>query len=315
MDFGEQVAQKRQALKDKQTEDNVKFQQKLDYAKTADASAKVAIASAKAIIKSLSIHEPKVEVKNFPELASAKDAKQLVANLDDLTRVIKSGNTDVTRALQAVFKNLSQNLSTIPSKFSSEAIIRSIDGLNKELVKLNNRKEPTNDDVVRAAKKIEEAVSKLKLDPKIDVKPPQVKVEPARVDLSGVAKSVANLEKAIKAIKLPTTDMTEVINASNATATAIKNLHFPVPNYVLPYRDVSGKATQVQLESDGSIPVTPQGSLIAGTDYDYIDVQQTSATVETFVYKTGGSGGTTVRTIVVTYTDSTKNDLDKVEWS
>ena len=55
--------------------------------------------------------------------------------------------------------------------------------------------------------------------------------------------------------------------------------------------------------------------LTPGTDFDYIDIQQTSSTVETYVYKQGGSGGSIVQTIVVTYTDSSKNDLDKVEYS
>lgn len=59
----------------------------------------------------------------------------------------------------------------------------------------------------------------------------------------------------------------------------------------------------------------PGGGFTAGTDYDFIDVQQTSATVETFVFKLGGSGGTTVRTIVLTYTDLNKTDLDTVEFS
>lgn len=52
-----------------------------------------------------------------------------------------------------------------------------------------------------------------------------------------------------------------------------------------------------------------------GTDFDYIDGQQTSATVDTYVYKLGGSGGTTVRTVVVTYTSSAKTDIDTVEYS
>jgi hypothetical protein len=52
-----------------------------------------------------------------------------------------------------------------------------------------------------------------------------------------------------------------------------------------------------------------------GTDYDYLDVQQTDADTETYVFKLGGSGGTTVRTIVVNYTDATKEDIDNVSWS
>lgn len=57
------------------------------------------------------------------------------------------------------------------------------------------------------------------------------------------------------------------------------------------------------------------GGLTAGVDYDYLDVQQTDADTETYVFKTGGSGGTTVRTIVVNYTSSTKADVDNVSWS
>lgn len=61
--------------------------------------------------------------------------------------------------------------------------------------------------------------------------------------------------------------------------------------------------------------MSPFGGLTPNVDYDYIDVQQTSATVDTYVYKDGGSGGTTVLTVVVTYTDSTKDDIDHVAFS
>lgn len=69
------------------------------------------------------------------------------------------------------------------------------------------------------------------------------------------------------------------------------------------YQDGSGNWVQVGV------------SLVPNVDYDYIDVQQTSSTVDTFVFKTGGSGGTTVQTVVLTYTDSTKNDIDSIAWS
>lgn len=55
--------------------------------------------------------------------------------------------------------------------------------------------------------------------------------------------------------------------------------------------------------------------LTPSTDYDYIDVQQTDTDTETYVYKLGGSGGTTVRTVVVNYTDATKANIDNVVWS
>lgn len=61
--------------------------------------------------------------------------------------------------------------------------------------------------------------------------------------------------------------------------------------------------------------MTQAGGLTPNVDYDYLDVQQTSSTVDTFVFKSGGSGGTTVLTIVVTYTDSTKSDINYVSWA
>lgn len=61
--------------------------------------------------------------------------------------------------------------------------------------------------------------------------------------------------------------------------------------------------------------VTNTGGLTPGSGYDYIDVQQTDADTETFVFKTGGAGGTTVQTITINYTNSTKANIDNVAWT
>ena len=74
--------------------------------------------------------------------------------------------------------------------------------------------------------------------------------------------------------------------------------------------DTSGLATTAKQDD-----IKNQLALKPGTDFDYIDGQQTSSTVDTYVYKNGGSGGTTVQTIVVTYTSSAKTDIDSVEYS
>lgn len=49
--------------------------------------------------------------------------------------------------------------------------------------------------------------------------------------------------------------------------------------------------------------------LVPGEDYDYIGVVATSGTVDTLTWKDGGSGGTTVKTLTITYTAS---DVDKI---
>jgi len=44
-------------------------------------------------------------------------------------------------------------------------------------------------------------------------------------------------------------------------------------------------------------------------DYDYVAVTYPSTTQEVYTYKSGGVSGTTVGTLTITYTDSTKSNL------
>lgn len=47
-------------------------------------------------------------------------------------------------------------------------------------------------------------------------------------------------------------------------------------------------------------------NVIVPSDYDYIGYTNTNSTTDTYVYKTGGASGTTVATVTIVYTDSTK---------
>ncbi len=64
--------------------------------------------------------------------------------------------------------------------------------------------------------------------------------------------------------------------------------------------------------------VTPD-MLAPGVDFDYLDVAATSGTVDTLTYKNGGAGGTTVRTLTVTYTSPSVSKIsdtfDKLEFA
>ena len=57
--------------------------------------------------------------------------------------------------------------------------------------------------------------------------------------------------------------------------------------------------------------ISVAGSLIT-TDYDYIAVTYPVGTTEVYTFKTGGSGGTTVATVTIVYTDATKTVLSTV---
>lgn len=101
----------------------------------------------------------------------------------------------------------------------------------------------------------------IKFDPKIEVKPADVTVNEKEVDLAPVVKGLASLEKAFKAIKTPNFDTSEIIGGLNKVSQTINGLSFPVPNYVLPFKDASGAAVQVQLDADGKIPVASAGGM------------------------------------------------------
>ena len=57
-----------------------------------------------------------------------------------------------------------------------------------------------------------------------------------------------------------------------------------------------------------AVAVIEEGGLNIGS-YDYVAVTYPTATSEVYTFKSGGSGGTTVSTVTLVYTDSTKEDL------
>lgn len=74
----------------------------------------------------------------------------------------------------------------------------------------------------------------------------------------------------------------------------------------------SGQTLKGAYDDDNSAfrveSINPFAGLTPST-FDYVAVTYPSPTQEVYTFKTGGSGGTTVATITVNYTDSTKNNL------
>lgn len=85
----------------------------------------------------------------------------------------------------------------------------------------------------------------------------------------------------------------------------ISDSNKPSPHEVLvrASRRVSGTTND-----DLTLQVTSLASLVK-EKYDYIAATYPSGTQEVYTFKTGGSGGTTVATVTVNYTDATKTSL------
>ena len=65
-------------------------------------------------------------------------------------------------------------------------------------------------------------------------------------------------------------------------------------------------------DGDWAVRVTTGNSLVSDS-YDYVAATYPTASSEVYTFKTGGSGGTTVATVTLTFTDATKSVLSTVE--
>jgi hypothetical protein len=65
------------------------------------------------------------------------------------------------------------------------------------------------------------------------------------------------------------------------------------------------------VDADSAFQMKQVNSLI-NFSYDYVAVTYPEVDEEVYTFKTGGSGGTTVGTITVVYTDSTKESISSV---
>lgn len=178
----------------------------------------------------------------------------------------------------------------------------------REDVKVTNLNELKEyfQDVVTAVGKLQTSI---KFDPKIEVKPADVKVTEQKIDLTPVTKGLANLEKAFKNIKTPNFDTTDILGGLESVYNSINNLSFPVPNYVLPFKGTDGEATQAQL-TNGALPTV---SGLVPKVYDTIQITSYNANNDPLivVYRTGGASGTIVATLTITY-DASNNITEVV---
>lgn len=255
----------------------------------------------------------KTEVVNQLTEIGTPDALKVVESVNSLHDTLKTHeNTDLTE-VTSILKDVLAEAKQLPKEKVDITIPEQKDYVAqfKELTKAINSVEK----VVKGQKLVAEAPIVNVPETQVNVEAPDLK--PLETSISSGSKDVV---KAVKGIKIPELNTDPIEKLLKKTNKLLEDLPDYMPSgggggtsWVAV--DSNGVPVPIQLNSDGSIPVTAKNSLVPITDFDYIDVQQTSATVETYVYKQGGSGGATVQTIVVTYTSSAKTDIDTVVYS
>jgi len=119
---------------------------------------------------------------------------------------------------------------------------------------------------------------------RIDVRPNVTVSAPAsKVDLSPLLSGLEGVQRAVEGLAAKETtefDTSSLEAAMRGVQSTIENLRFPTSNYILPFKDSSGKSTQVQLDGSGNLPINVSGSSPSAAKYGRATVSVTNTAVQ-----------------------------------
>lgn len=104
---------------------------------------------------------------------------------------------------------------------------------------------------------LSKSIDKIDFKPQVNVSAPDTKVVTTPIDLTPIEKPLQKILLALETKEREEpTDLGPVTQGLSDVQQAISGLRFPVPNYVLPFKDVNGRDVQVQLDSSGNVPTS-----------------------------------------------------------
>lgn len=262
-----------------------------------DAVQKAIIATTKILIQFMADHKGTVSVDNHPEpieTVKTPDIDKVVIAVASLEKTIKQNHVTDKNTVQAI-----RDLSNLMEKLPQQIVIPETKIPDSVTVKNQVDYSTELSNLAESIKKID-VRPEIKVTPKVDVK----------TDSKDVIKAIESLKKSVENKPVPIntpTDLSPLIDSMAAVKDSVDNQQFPIPNYVLPFKNTAGAAKQVQLNTDGTLPF---GGVV---DFKWDYVAQAQATLtDTWTFKTGGVTGTTVATLVVTYTNAGKGTISTV---
>lgn len=269
--------------------------------------------SFKSLVDYLDNRTSKTAVVNQLRSIGTPDALKVAESVDNLHETIKAhqGDEVTQRTLADISKTMSQVLDQakqIPKKQITPEKQKFVD-YTKQMATLQKAVES-----VEMALKNQSIVVEA---PVINV--PETNVSVEAPDLSPLGKDLKAIEKAVKKIvlpkpeKIPSNSKIEK-ELQKHTKTLEKILDKPTGGLkgqrATPYSDSNDNPAFVTLTNNGKIPVDP-GLAING-QFDYLSATNTATNEDTLVYKQGGSGGTTVQTLVITYASGAEKVSDSI---
>jgi CHASE3 domain sensor protein len=280
-----------QQIKQKNQEDTEKENKHQALRNDVAQVSKNILEGAKMVVDSVKERPHNVSVDNFPaQLATTADIQALREVLErNTTKTLEktdNGTEGLRKALQANLDKLEE----IAKKDNQGDVTAALASLEEELK--DKSVEVTNlDDLGNFFFELQQAIENKDL--KVNVEAPVVNVpEVDLTPLNELAEKIDTLTEEVKALQKDDTNDQEIIallKKNNDISNKILTRPIPVPTV--------GK-------SGGQYG-------IVDVEYDYFSVN-VDTTVDTYTYKRNGASGTTVATVIITYTDSTKQTVSSV---
>lgn len=265
-----QLKEKNQANKKRGTE----LDDQKNIVQSLDAVQNAVVRSIAVLVQTMLEDTQKVEITNHQkQLDTVKTpdaiqgAKMVEYCIKDLQRVVEDKDVDLSgivshlEGIHGVLERLPTEYPEMP-EYPQEMAVKGLNDLSSKLDGLMGE------------------IKKLKLDPKIDVKTPDVKID--------LSKELKQIEKAIDGINIvipeqKETDLTPLIGAMGAVQTAVREIEIPIPNF-------RGAEVVSELKKLRGFDIP---------EYDEIDLSYTGTNLTTVVYKKDSSN---VATLTLTYT-------------
>lgn len=185
------------------------------------------------------------------ELKQAQLASYL-SSANKKSDIILADSTSLGEAVAGLGEKLDALAKNLQSEKADKELIKTVKEEMAKVVTALNR--DTDSEMIDAINGLRPLLEGLEINPVINVPEPVINLDIPKLDLKPLSTDIKSVTAAVKAIKYPTIDMSAVIEATNKVSKAIGSLSFPMPNYILPYLDINGKATQVQLDANGNLP-------------------------------------------------------------
>lgn len=297
MDYLDEVNKKRQQASDRQS-------QNTDKKESIDAIS----GSSRSIVDELSkqgektrTNTQRVRVENT-DLAKSSDFDEVVDSINKLNITTFMASKENWVDVVDNMASLSERMQAVVGDLNKNGVDRLEKGLDATVSKLQSVVDEmksisvkSDKDVVEGIRKLSKTIEGMNVNPVVNVPKPEVTVTGSEVDLSPVEALLNDIKKQLKDNKvvIPKTDFTSVEEAVRSVRASIESLSFPVPNYVLPYKDpTTGKATQVTLTSDGKLPVDASVTATVDTTGLATDTNQTNGAQKTQIVDAGGEAVT-----------------------